>query len=293
MTARIVTGAIGAALVLLALALPQPAPLLLITVVWIAAIHELGALLEEPRRRIFIVLLLHVALLLVANVLFAFQGLYELGNLRDFLIVMFGVAAVVQLQLGDCAVQAFHANRPKCINFVWHPFFFITVPLYLLWVETDFGPLLAAIVIGLAWSSDTGSMLAGKLFGHHHITPRVSPGKTLEGVIGGWAAMTAFILLTKLAVSHILETPFACIHLWKLNPALTTIVVIALFAAWLTLMGLVGDLTFSAIKRTAGVKDFSKALPGHGGLLDRIDALLFIIPWYFLGIALFTSRLFV
>ena len=293
MFARIATGVIGAALVLLLLALPQPAPLLLIVVVWIAAIHELGALLGEPKRRIFIVLLLHVALLLIANVLFAFRGLYELGNLRDFLIVLFGVVAVVQLQLGDFAVQAFHANRPKCINFVWHSFFFITVPLYLLWVETDFGPLLAVILLGIAWSSDTGSMLAGKLFGHRHITPRVSPGKTLEGVIGGWAAMTAFILLTKLSVSLVLGTPFSCICLWKLNPVFTTIVVVALFSAWLTLMGLVGDLTFSAVKRTAGVKDFSKALPGHGGLLDRIDALLFIIPWYFLGIALFSSRLFV
>lgn len=293
MFARIATGAIGAALVLLALALPQPAPLILIAVIWVAAIHELGVLLGEPKRRIFIVLLLHVALLLIANVLFAFRGLYELGNLRDFLIVLFGAVAVVQLQLGDFAVQAFHASRPKCINFVWHSFFFITVPLYLLWVETDFGPMLAVIVLGLAWSSDTGAMLAGKLFGHHHITPRVSPGKTLEGVIGGWAAMTVFILLTKLAVSHVLGTPFAGIYLWKLNSVLATIIVIALFAAWLTLMGLVGDLTFSAIKRTAGVKDFSKALPGHGGILDRIDALLFIIPWYFLGIALFTSRLFV
>jgi len=292
MLARIVTGAIGAALVLLVLALPQPAPFILIAAIWIAAIHELGVLLGEPKRRIFIVVLLHVALLLIANVLFAFRGLYDLGNLRDFLVVLFGALAVVQLRLGDFAVQAFHAGRKRCVNFVWHSLFFITVPLYLLWVETDFGPLLAVIVLGLAWSSDTGAMLAGKLFGHHHITPRVSPGKTLEGVIGGWAAMTAFILLTKLAISHVLGTPFAGICLWKLNSMLATIIVVALFAAWLTLMGLAGDLTFSAIKRTAGVKDFSKALPGHGGLLDRIDALLFIIPWYFLGIALFSSRLF-
>ncbi len=293
MLARIVTGALGAALVLLLLALPQPAPLILIAVIWIAAVYELGVLLGEPKRRIFIVLLLHVALLLIANVLFAFRGLYELGNLRDFLVVLFGVIAVVQLQLADFAVQAFHAGRPKCVNFVWHSFFFITVPLYLLWVETDFGPMLAVIVLGLAWSSDTGAMVAGKLFGHHHITPRVSPGKTLEGVIGGWAAMTVFILCTKLAIAALYDHKLAGMYLWNLNPTLAMVIIVALIAAWLTLMGLVGDLTFSAIKRTAGVKDFSNALPGHGGILDRIDALMFIIPWYFLSIAIFSSRLFV
>ncbi len=293
MAARIITAALGVVLVLTMLALPQPAPLILILAIWIAAIHELGVLVGEPTRRIFIVLLLHAALLYLANVLFAYQGLYHVGNLRDLLIVLFGTVAVAQLLLGDTVVRAFHAGRPKCVNFVWHSFFFITVPLYFLWVETNFGPLLAVIVLGLAWSSDTGSMIAGKLFGHHHIAPRVSPGKTLEGIVGGWAAMAAFILLAKCGVAALYGHSFCGMVLWNLDPKLVMVVVIALAAGWLTLMGFIGDIAFSAIKRTAGVKDFSKAMPGHGGILDRIDALLFIIPWYFLGIAVFTSRLFV
>jgi phosphatidate cytidylyltransferase len=292
MATRIISAALGAVLVLTMLAVPEPAPLILILVIWIAAMHELGVLLGEPRRRIVIVLLLHAALLYLANVLFAFQGLYHLGDLRDLLIVLISTVAVAQLLLGDLALRAFHAGRTRCVNFVWHSFIFITVPLYFLWVKTSFGPLLVVTVLGLAWSADTGSMIAGKLFGQRHITPRVSPGKTLEGVIGGWAAMAVFILLTKCAVAAHYGHDICGIALGKLNPTLVMVIVVALSAAWLTLMGLIGDVTFSAIKRTAGVKDFGKTMPGHGGILDRIDALLFMIPWYFLCIALFTGRLF-
>jgi phosphatidate cytidylyltransferase len=114
--------------------------------------------------------------------------------------------------------------------------------------------------------SDTGAYYVGKAFGKHKLAPAISPGKTWEGVVGGLA--TALLLA---AISHywfFRELPLK----WALP-----------LAAMMTILGIFGDLTESALKRGAGAKDAAKTLPGHGGLLDRLDSLLFNAPviYYF------------
>jgi phosphatidate cytidylyltransferase len=114
--------------------------------------------------------------------------------------------------------------------------------------------------------SDTGAYYVGRAFGRHKLAPKISPGKTWEGAVGGVAAA---LLLA--AVSHYW-------FFWNLPLKLALPL-----AAIMAVLGIIGDLTESALKRSVGAKDAAKILPGHGGMLDRLDSLLFNAPviYYF------------
>jgi phosphatidate cytidylyltransferase len=114
--------------------------------------------------------------------------------------------------------------------------------------------------------SDTGAYYTGRALGRHKLAPKISPGKTWEGAVGG---MLASLLMAAVA------------HYWFF-PELSLKIALPL-AALMNVLGVLGDLTESALKRGAGAKDAAQILPGHGGLLDRLDSLLFNAPviYYF------------
>lgn len=112
--------------------------------------------------------------------------------------------------------------------------------------------------------NDVAQYLVGKPFGRHRIAPRLSPNKTWQGLAGG-------TLLSALLACWIGQQ-------LQLAPALPLL----LLGGALAVTGFIGDLAFSALKRQAGVKDFSNLLPGHGGILDRIDSLMFTAPFLWL-----------
>ena len=115
------------------------------------------------------------------------------------------------------------------------------------------------------WANDTAAYFAGHAFGRHKLFERISPKKTWEGFGGGVLGSVAGALVTR----------------WLLlrgELGVGGAIVIGLGAA---VLGPLGDLAESMIKRAAGVKDSSRIIPGHGGLLDRIDALLFVAPWIY------------
>lgn len=116
-------------------------------------------------------------------------------------------------------------------------------------------------VLAIVWAADIGAFYSGRLFGKHKLAPRVSPGKTVEGLLGG------------LVASWIAAMVFQ--RYWMKDFEWIEILVLA---TALNLAGVLGDLVESAMKRGAGVKDSSALIPGHGGVLDRIDSLLFAIP---------------
>ena len=125
-------------------------------------------------------------------------------------------------------------------------------------------------LLGLVWAADIGGYIIGKPFGKNKLLPKVSPGKTLEGMLGG-------MLLVLLLVS--------AIGYWKNWPAQMPYWYLA--AIVLTVLSVFGDLTESMFKRAAGKKDSGVFLPGHGGILDRIDSLTATAPLYALILALF------
>ena len=133
-------------------------------------------------------------------------------------------------------------------------------------IDARAGTFLLMLPIALTWATDTGAYFVGRSMGRHKLIPSVSPAKTIEGAVGGVAIA---ILAAWLYVIFLLR-PFA--HLSMLPVGLTV------FAIIVSCTGQIGDLAESLFKRDAGVKDSSRLLPGHGGILDRFDSLLFVLP---------------
>ena len=130
--------------------------------------------------------------------------------------------------------------------------------------------LLPMSVFIFLWANDTGAYCAGSLFGRHKLFPRVSPGKTWEGSIGG----AVIVLIIAAVISYFAGSDAS---LSTLNAQLSTLkwlglgLVVVFFGTW-------GDLVESLFKRTLGIKDSGNILPGHGGMLDRFDSSLMAIP---------------
>ncbi|HVW49154.1 MAG TPA: phosphatidate cytidylyltransferase [Trinickia sp.] len=126
-------------------------------------------------------------------------------------------------------------------------------------------------VLVVVWLADIGAYFAGKAFGKHKLAPAISPGKTWEGALGGWLAV--MIVAVAVMASHAFAPTLVSQLALRVGAARTLLALTVLVA-----FSIVGDLFESMLKRQAGVKDSSALLPGHGGVLDRIDALLPVLP---------------
>ena len=129
---------------------------------------------------------------------------------------------------------------------------------------------------GSAWWSDTGAYFVGTFFGKHKLCPGISPKKTVEGLIGGVITAILCNLLVCFIFTQIsaMIVPFGYFAM----PVKINYVAVALMTPTLSLLGVLGDLSASVIKRQNGVKDFGHIMPGHGGVMDRFDSVLFISP---------------
>jgi len=155
----------------------------------------------------------------------------------------FTYAAFLALGIGYCAVLIVYLARLR---------------------EAPDGKALALAALFCTWGADTGAYFAGRFFGRHKLAPRISPKKTIEGAIGGMASAVAVAFL----VRWLFSVPLAAQH----------VVAIGLLAGS---FGMVGDLCASMLKRSVGAKDSSNLIPGHGGVLDRFDGVMFAAPVIF------------
>ncbi len=168
-------------------------------------------------------------------------------------------------------------------------FGYIALPLgFLVQVRQQWaGAVLLVFVLLVVWAGDTTAYFVGRAFGRHFMTPRVSPKKTWEGAVGsmlgslavGWAFLAnARPISSALLQAHLIQRRdgYFALQPWPLLTILVLSAVINIAAQF-------GDLVESLIKRGAGVKDSGALLPGHGGMLDRIDALLLAAPviWFY------------
>jgi len=152
----------------------------------------------------------------------------------------------------------------------------LAAPFGVLYVGVPFGLLanlrstagwkMTMLLLAVVIVSDSLQYYTGRLFGRRPLAPRVSPKKTVEGAVGGVVAATLFMMAAGPA----------------LLPA-TSPAMLAGVGPVLALLGISGDLFESQLKRIAGLKDSSHLIPGHGGVLDRVDALLFVTPAFFLA----------
>jgi phosphatidate cytidylyltransferase len=159
---------------------------------------------------------------------------------------------------------SFHKYHKKHSHF----FLYITLPFILLLSLPNFtNPAKYEIVLAMfimIWCNDTFAYLVGKSIGKHKLLERVSPKKTIEGFIGG----IVFTLLASILISQFYT--FFNVTLWIIS------------ALIISIFGTLGDLVESKFKREAGVKDSGNIMPGHGGILDRLDSAIFVIPFLYI-----------
>lgn len=187
--------------------------------------------------------------------------LYTLGLSLSSIIVLLFIQVVVtnmKTTIKDMMVTFF--------GICYITFFLSFIPL-LYGVEN--GKYLIWFILIAAWGTDTCAYFVGSKFGKHKFT-EISPKKSIEGCIGGTIGSVIIALIYTFAINKFAGLDISYIY-------------IALIGVVLSILSQIGDLSASTIKRTEGIKDFGNLIPGHGGMLDRIDSIIFIAPFaYFL-----------
>jgi phosphatidate cytidylyltransferase len=180
------------------------------------------------------------------------------------LLAFFLVAGITSVLLASCVEEIMTLLAWPLLGFVWIFILFSFTLDIRFALQPDDGVLLLLFFLLIQWVGDTFAYLTGMLLGHHPLAPIISPKKTLEGTAGGLlgSALVGWLLT-------VLVLPEASPWLGGLTGLI------------LGGVGQLGDLLESQVKRTCKVKDSSNLIPGHGGVLDRLDSLIFTAPLYY------------
>lgn len=139
--------------------------------------------------------------------------------------------------------------------------FYVGMGFYYLTATRDAGLVFIIYALVIVWTTDSGAYFIGRKLGKRKLWPDISPNKTVEGFVGGILSAVIFAVLFQL-----------------IQPVTTTFLLLISVTIVASIVGQLGDLVESALKRNYNVKDSGKLLPGHGGILDRFDSLLFVLP---------------
>lgn len=262
MLARVLFGAFGFLFVLLALFVFPPAVLeIALALLCALATYELLGTTQIVKSR----------KVLTACILVSFwSGLCQTSYLQNHPLhdafVMWAVIVLLLFSFGELLKRNDSVQATEVLSGFFGS---LLLPYLLLSLTRIFqmpnGNLLILIPLLAAWGSDTFALFAGVLFGKHKLAPAISPKKTVEGAIGGiFGGVLCLIIFTAL-VNY-----FAGLHL--------SYIATAVLGAAGAVVGQFGDLSFSIIKRQTRIKDYGFIFPGHGGVLDRFDSVVFVAP---------------
>jgi phosphatidate cytidylyltransferase len=195
-------------------------------------------------------------------------------NIQQLDLILLAVTIVISIK---CILFLFYDSVQKIstsskylylLGYITLPFIFITKISFGI---NDYNPKIIIGLFILIWTNDTFAYIVGKSMGKHKLFERISPKKTIEGFLGGLVfAVFAGFLISKLYIEPKPEFSQKSILIWTF---------IALIVG---IMGTIGDLIESKFKRIAEVKDSGSIMPGHGGILDRLDSVIFVAPIIFL-----------
>ena len=253
---RVITALILAALVLLVIfLLPHAATMAALALLVVAAAWEWSAFPRFTQHSARIFYVAFVAACVAATLWFGVER-EEMDRLIQ-MALLWWVFALVWVAIAPARVNRTTAAGAGLL---------VLVPAWLALARLHAaGPQLLLFLILLVVAADVGAYFAGRRFGHNKLAPRVSPGKTWEGVLGGFGAAALM----------------AALGVWWFRVDASRFLSLCLIVV---VASIIGDLTESLFKRHAGLKDSGSLLPGHGGLLDRVDSVTAAAPVFLIGL---------
>ena len=233
--------------------------LVLFGLLLLQTVNEFCTLVKLPRIQ---------SIILAAVLYFIFAFFLAQNKFTDFGLIIASLFVCFKLMfwlLKDKLLPTIkEENWMNLIGYIILPFIFITkIPL----INDNFIPSIIIGIFILIWTNDTFAYVVGKSIGKHKLFESISPKKTIEGFFGGFVfAILASYLISKYYIEGSITNHYIWIG----------------FAVIVSIFGTIGDLIESKFKRLANVKDSGKIMPGHGGILDRLDSVIFVSPFVFL-----------
>jgi len=275
MKTRVITAAVGIA-VLIAVLFTFDTVIfnLVIAAITLIALHEVYAALgfEKQDWPLFGVLVPYTLMVMLSSYTFFRRWILA----ASFLVVLFyAIYLVVRNGVTSYQKASGLITFSGIVIFCFYSF----VLLKDLLPQAEYGydaVFFVLLILCFAWGGDTCAYFAGRAFGKHKLCPVVSPHKTVEGAIGGILGTMVFGVVITLAYSFAAHRTEA---FTQTNIGISMYVIIALLACIAAVLGIYGDLFASVVKRQCGIKDYGKIFPGHGGVLDRFDSVMFIAPF--------------
>jgi phosphatidate cytidylyltransferase len=231
-----------------------------ITLVSVLGVYEIASALQITRNLI----------LMIPSLMFAAAAPYlGVGTMRDIAFFLYTVAIFSGLVFYH-ADLTFREVGVMYSMTVMIPTSLCTI-IYLRDFGGEHGMFYSIIAISSAWISDVGGFFAGRMFGKHKLCPEISPKKTVEGAFGS-LGLNVFAMLL---FGFLFQTYYG----GTVGVSYLPLLIIGVCG---TVISILGDLSFSLIKRSCHIKDFSEIIPGHGGILDRFDSVIFEAPFVYL-----------
>ena len=247
---------------------------LVIAAITLLAVHEIYNALgfEKKDWPLFVVQIPYVLLVMLSS----FANVRRMLMVASFLLVLF-YAIYLVVRNGTISYQKASGlvMFSGIVIFCFYSFIMLKdlLPVEKYGYDAIFFILL---ILCFAWGGDTCAYFAGRAFGKHKLCPVVSPKKTVEGAIGGVLGTMVFGVVATLVYSVAADRME---EFTRTNIGVSLYVVIALLACVAAVLGIYGDLFASVVKRQCGIKDYGTIFPGHGGILDRFDSVMFIAPF--------------
>lgn len=255
-TTRAIFGLLYAVTVLAGLSLHPYGLLALMVIIYVLGFFEVKHLLKQDQQKMLYLTGTVVGVLMLWAHM-SFLQVYE-----DFLLslVILLITVLVLQHLFTKGSESNNDRLPKLIFSTLYLFLPTALAISIAFTSGYFEPRYLMTLFFFLWANDTSAYLTGIAIGKHKLVPRLSPKKSVEGLIGG--------ILGALAVAYVLS-------LWW---SLLTLPQWLVFGGVTAIAGTIGDLFESSLKRAANMKDSSNLIPGHGGILDRLDSFLLSVP---------------
>ena len=238
---------------------------ILMTLLALASMYELITIREKKKKIPMLIKVISYLLVIFSSILTYNQNIFSYTmsyQLVSFIVLIFLLPILLKSKSMDYDIND--------ALYLVGSLLFINIAFNLILVVRNYSLNYLIYLLLITVITDTFALITGMYIGKNKLAPSISPHKTIEGFIGG-ALMGTFVATT---------------FYFTVIDSNISLVILILTTAFLSVVGQLGDLVFSSIKRTYGVKDFSNLIPGHGGILDRLDSIIFVILAFILVMGL-------